>query len=288
MSTLTTRGSTTGASTTRGSSTGAESPPGWLVVGRSRAVLEVRLFFRDGQQVFWSFLYPTIMMVIFGSVFGDQTVASGVSYPQYFLPGIAATGVMLTSFQALAIDVAVARDQGELARLQATPMPPGAYFVGKAALVLVTATSQLVLLLLVARFGFGVPMPTDLGRWLTFGWVVALSAVAGTALGVAASSLPKSGRSASVVISPIALVLQFFSGVFFVYSELPTWMQQVAALFPLKWMTQGLRSVFLPASAASAEVGHDWEHGRTALVLAAWAIIGIVICVRTFRWRRAE
>lgn len=115
-------------------------PPGWLVVGRSRAALEVKLFFRDRQQVFWSFLYPTMMMVIFGSVFGDQTAAGGVSYPQYFLPGIAATGVMLTSFQALAIDVAVARDQGELARLQATPMPPGAYFMGKAASVLVTAT----------------------------------------------------------------------------------------------------------------------------------------------------
>lgn len=279
---------TTGASTTGASTSGADSLPGWLYVGRARAALEVKLFFRDRQQVLWSFLYPTIMMVIFGSVVGDQIVSGGVTYPQYFLPGIAATGVMLTSFQALAIDVAVARDQGDLARLQATPMQPVAFFVGKAALVLVTAGGQMVLLLLVARFGFDVDMPTDLGHWLTFAWVVALSAVAGTALGVAASSFPKTGRSAAVVISPIALVLQFFSGVFFVYSELPTWMQQVAALFPLKWMTQGLRSVFLPDAAAAAEVGHGWEHGETALVLGAWAIVGIVLCVRTFRWRRAE
>ena len=56
------------------------------------------------------------------------------------------------------------------------------------------------------------------------------------------------GRDAAVV-----LVLQFISGVFFVFSELPTWMQRIAALFPLKWMAQGMRSVFLPDSFATQE-----------------------------------
>ena len=65
-------------------------------------------------------------------------------------------------------------------------------------------------------------------------------------------------------------------------------MQQVAALFPLKWLTQGMRSVFLPDQAAAVEIAGSWEHGRTALVLAAWVIIGAVVCVRTFRWRRAD
>jgi hypothetical protein len=50
------------------------------------------------------------------------------------------------------------------------------------------------------------------------------------------------------------IILQFFSGVFFVFTDLPGWMQQVAALFPLKWMTQGMRSVFLPDSFAAQEV----------------------------------
>jgi glutamate synthase domain-containing protein 3 len=40
-------------------------------------------------------------------------------------------------------------------------------------------------------------------------------------------------------------------------------MQQVAAIFPLKWMTQGARSVFLPDSFASREVAGNWETGRT-------------------------
>ena len=62
-------------------------------------------------------------------------------------------------------------------------------------------------------------------------------------------------------------------------------MQQVGAVFPLKWMAQGLRSVFLPDTAAPAGAGrHRWEHGRIALVLAAWCVGGLVLCLMTFRW----
>jgi ABC-2 type transport system permease protein len=260
--------------------------PSALAIAKARAVLELRLFFRDRQQVIFSFLYPVIMMVIFGSVFRHDTVRGHVTYAQYFVSGIAATGIILSTFQALGIRIAAERDAGELARLQSLGTPPVAYFAGKAAQVIATVTLQLTGLLVVARYGFDVPLPQDAAHWLTFSWVALLGALAGTVLGVAVSLLPRDGRSADTVIAPIALVLQFFSGVFFVYAELPGWMRQVAALFPLKWLTQGMRSAFLPNAAAHAEVAGGWEHGRTAVVLAAWTVFGAVFCARRFRWRR--
>ena len=65
-------------------------------------------------------------------------------------------------------------------------------------------------------------------------------------------------------------------------------MQQIAALFPLKWLTQGMRSVFLPDQAALAETAGSWEHGKTALILIAWTVIGLALSMRTFRWQRAS
>ena len=59
-------------------------------------------------------------------------------------------------------------------------------------------------------------------------------------------------------------------------------------MFPLKWMAQGMRSVFLPASAESWEVSGSWQHGATALVLVAWAVAALVVGVRTFRWQRRD
>ncbi len=255
-------------------------------IALARVGVELRLFVRDRQAMIFGFLYPALMMSIFGSVFEGESVPGGITYPQYFLPGIAATGIMLTSFQSVGTSVATERQDGSLARLQALPMPAWCYFAGKAGLVVVSTAGQLALLLVVARTLFDVPLPVDTGHWLTFAWVAVLGSLAGTTAGIAASRLAKSPASAGVVFAAIALVLQFFSGVFFVYSQLPTWMQQVAALFPLKWMTQGLRSATLPDQAKAAEVAGAWEHGTTALVLGIWVIMAVVVSARTFRWRR--
>ena len=120
--------------------------------------------------------------------------------------------------------------------------------------------------------------------WLRFTWLILLGSACSTVLGIAFSSVPKSGRGASAVVSPIVIILQFLSGVFFVFSDLPKWIQDIAAVFPLKWLTQGMRSVFLPDSFAMKEAGHSWELGKTALILVVWLIIGTILSIRTFKW----
>ena len=211
-----------------------------------------------------------------------------VSFAQYFLPGMIATGMMLTSFQALATSLAVERDDGSLKRLRTTPLPPVAFFLGKIGQVLVVSLAQTTLLVAAGALLFGIEVPGSLDAWVTFAWVFVLGTAVGTVCGIAFSSVPRSGRSVTAVVLPVVLVLQFTSGVFFVFSDLPTWMQRFAEVFPLKWLAQGMRSVFLPDSAQAAEVSGSWQHGPTAVILVAWLILGLVVCVRTFRWRRRD
>ncbi|MGR7025454.1 ABC transporter permease [Geodermatophilus sp. URMC 62] len=265
---------------------GRPAPPSAAAIGLARTALELRLYVRGPAQVVFSFAYPIVMLVVFASVFAGEDRPGGVPFAQYFLAGIAATGIMLTSFQAVGTAIAEERDRGDLARLQTLGTPPVGYFLGKAGQVLVTTVLQLAVLLTVAALAYDVSLPTDAGRWLTFAWVVLGGALAGTVLGIAVASVGSS-RSVGNGIAAFAIVLQFFSGVFFVFSELPPWMQEVAAVFPLKWLVQGMRSVFLPDAAAAVEPAGSWEHGTTALVLAAWVVIGVVVCARAFRWRRA-
>ncbi len=87
-------------------------------------------------------------------------------------------------------------------------------------------------------------------------------------------------------MSPIVLVLQFMSGVFFVFSQLPGWMQTIASIFPLKWLTQGMRSVFLPDTFAAQEVSGGWDLPMVALVLAVWTVVAAVLALTTFKWQR--
>jgi ABC-2 type transport system permease protein len=76
--------------------------------------------------------------------------------------------------------------------------------------------------------------------------------------------------------------------VFFTWDSLPTWMQQVASVFPLKWLAQGMRSVFLPDEFMAVEPAGSWQHGATVAVLAAYLVLGLVVAVRTFAWRRRD
>ena len=49
-------------------------------------------------------------------------------------------------------------------------------------------------------------------------------------------------------------------------------------------MAQGFRYVFLPDGMKINEAAGQWELGRTALVLGIWGVIGLVLCLVTFRW----
>lgn len=254
-----------------------------LQLGLARGLLEIKQFLRQRESVVFTILFPVILLFIFGSVF-DNNIAPGVTFSQYFVSGMIASGLVNSGFQVLAISIPVERDFGTLKRLRGTPMPTASYFIGKGIQVLFSMALQVLLLLFFGTLLFGLELPTELSRWLTFTWLLLLGTAASTLLGIAFSVVPKSGRSASAVVSPIVIILQFFSGVFFVFTSLPTWMQQFAALFPLKWLTQGMRSVFLPESFAAQEAAHSWELNKIFIILIIWLIAGTLISLRTFKW----
>jgi ABC-2 type transport system permease protein len=259
--------------------------PSTLRIGVSRGFLELKQFFRQRESVVFTLLFPVLLLLIFGSVFKDE-IAPGVTFSQYFVAGMIASGLVNTGFQQLAITIPMERDDGTLKRLRGTPAPASSYFIGKIILVFVSMSIQVILLLIFGVVLYGITLPSDGAHWITFVWVMILGLISSTLLGIAFSSVPKSGRGASAVVSPIVIILQFFSGVFFVFTQLPSWMQNFAAIFPLKWLTQGMRAVFLPESFAAQEVAGSWELGKIALILGVWSIAGFFLALKTFRWEK--
>ncbi|MFD5079028.1 ABC transporter permease [Streptomyces sp. NPDC058371] len=263
----------------------AERLPGAWGLGLQRGALELKQFFRQRDQVVFTFAFPVVFLFLFASIFSDDVRGAGITASQLYVPSMMAAGIMSTSFQSLGISIAIERDEKVLRRLRGTPMPPVAYFLGKIWLVLVTGALETAVLLVVGTTLYDVDLPSDAGTWFDFAWVFTLGLTACSLLGIAISSVPKSGRSAtSVVVLPF-LVLQFISGVYIAIDTIPDWMLNIGALFPLKWMCQGLRGVFLPESAQVLEQAGGWEFGRIALVLGAWCVGGLLLCLLTFRWK---
>lgn len=267
--------------------------PGILRSGISAAGLELRAYFRTPDTVFFTFLFPILMLGIFGVAFESQgdvgtqpDGTGGINMAAYYLPGMVAAGIMLSGLQNLAIDIAREKGEGWLRRLGGTPLSPVSYFIGKAGQILVTSLLQLALLFAFAVFALKVELPNDPELWLRFSWIFLLGIATMTLLGIALSALPRSSRSATAVVIPIVLILQFISGVYLQFSMLPEWLQNIAGLFPLKWLAQGMRSVFLPDHFASLEASGAWDLGLVVLNLGIWLVVGLVVSLLTFRWQR--
>jgi ABC-2 type transport system permease protein len=267
---------------------------GILPIGATRIGYETKGYFRSPDAVFFTFLFPIIMLGIFTAAFsaaGDIQAgpgSEGISVGAYYLPGMLAAGMLLSGVQNLAVEIATEKGDGTLKRLGGTPLSPVSYFLGKIGQVFVTATLQAALLLLVSATLFNIAMPTEPGAWLTFAWVFVLGVTTSALLGIALSAVPRSGRSATAVVIPIVLVLQFISGVYLRFNILPEWMQNLASLFPLKWMAQGMRSVFLPDAFKVLEQNGEWELGWVAAWLIGWLVSGLVVSRLTFRWIRRD
>ncbi|MER7822087.1 ABC transporter permease [Streptomyces sp. NPDC096097] len=259
--------------------------PGIWRASVARSSVELKSFFRNKQSLIFTLLFPVLMLLVFGSIFSGKVAGTDTDLKQVFMAGIIASGVMSTAFSGLAINIAIERDTGTVRRLAMTPMPKSAYFIGKLVRVVVTTVLETALLMAIAVTAFGLPLPSTAQRWTTLGWDLALGTVACALLAVAYSAIIPNSRSAAAIVTPVFMVTQFISGVFFPFNQLPSWMQTLAAFFPLKWIAQGFRSVFLPDSFAVVEPAGNWELGRIALILALWSLAGLVLTAMSFRWR---
>ena len=259
-------------------------PPGAVRIGLSRGWMEIRTFTREWEGVLFTFMLPTVILVLFATVMGGM-FDMAMPAVDYFLPGLMAMGLMSVSFQTLGVAIASEREYGALRRLRGTPMAPSAYFVGKTILVLFLALGQVVLLLGVAYLFFDATLPTSLEAWATIAWVFLLGTVGSSLLGLAISSLARTAQAASAVVTFPFLILQFISGIFIPVAARPEWVLNAAALFPLLWMAQGMRAGFFPEEMAQFEPSGTWDLHLVALTLGAWCVVGLVLTLLTFRWK---
>ena len=132
--------------------------------GSARVGIELKTLFRDRESAVFTFAAaddPACSSSARCSAGRSSTRSPGITFAQYFVAGMIASGIVYTSFQNLAIGIPQERDLGTLKRLQGTPMPRGAYFLGKIGQVAVTYVGQLILLMAIGVLLFHIHAARD-------------------------------------------------------------------------------------------------------------------------------
>lgn len=235
-------------------------------------------FIREPIGLAMEFFYPLFMLGIFNAVFSDD-IAPGVSYAEYLLPAMITTGILTTCLQNLTISVATERERGYLKRLSGLPAPAWAYVASKCLSNAVLALANATMLMLVAHYALDIDMPSTGRAWGLYATTTLLMISACTALGLAIGRLRPNARAASGVITPVVIILQFVSGIFFPLGQLPDWMVHTFSVLPVRWSAELMRESFLPADFALAEPTGTWETGKGLAILVAWLVAGVAAAI---------
>ncbi len=247
---------------------GAAPRPKMIV---AQAGLELRTLLRNGEQLLLTLIIPVLLLVVFGS---EPLISVGRgSRIGFVAPGILALAVMSTSFTSLAIGTAFERRYGVLKRLGATPLGREGLIGAKALTVLAVQAGQIVLIVIVSALLGWRPVVTA---------VSVLSAVLVIGLGSAAFSglamlMAGTLRAEATLAAAnlVYLVLLGVGGVVFPLTKFPVGARPVLRLLPSGAMSHGLRAVLRYGAGLPV---------RDIVVLGVWAVVGIGLAARTFRW----
>jgi ABC-2 type transport system permease protein len=246
-------------------------------LGLSRGWREFRQTLTSVQDIFWYvFLAVTFVVVLFFQ--RDSTVkGTNVSLAFSVLPSILGMMAAVGGLQGAAGSLAVEREDGTLLRAKAVPNGIVGYLTGRIVSVSLGALLGLVVILVPGLFLIPELAETGLSGWLTFLWVLALGLLATLPFGAIIGSLAKSPQTVFGLVMLPTMGVTAISGIFYPIFALPGWVQAIAQAFPIYWLGLGMRSAFLPDSAAAVEIGESWRHLETLAVLGAWALIGLVL-----------
>ncbi len=210
----------------------------------------------------------------------EEVAGTGLLTPTVALPGVLGALLAFGVIIGPAFSLAMEREDGTLLRHKALPHGMRGYVTGQLVYHSLGMFPTFLVLLVPGFLLFDGLMQRGAVGWLTVAWVTLLALAATLPLGmVLGAVVPSTQKVGTWGMLPVLLVTAV-SGVFYPVQALWGWVQVLAQVFPVYWIGLGMRSAFLPAEAAAAELGDSWRTGQVALVLLAWAVVGLVAAPR--------
>jgi ABC-2 type transport system permease protein len=240
---------------------------------------QLRLYWRSRELAFFTFALPIIMFFLLGSVYGNDRIKyeHNVRGADYLLAGMLGYGAIATGFAGLSILLVLRRESGILKRLRATPLPAATHIAALLATTILAYALEAVVMIALGRLAFD----THVEHAVSLALALLLGIASFTALGLALTSVIKSGEGSSAVVNAIYLPASFISGAFFSSHSFPGFLRAIADVLPLIYVIRLVRDVML----RGAQI---WDRPGAVAVVAAWGVFGAIVAARRFRWEPRE
>ncbi len=241
--------------------------PGRQILAQTQ--VELLLTLRRGESVLITLIVPVLLLIFFASL--NIIPATSGKAVDFLLPGMLALAVMATGMVSLGIATAYERYYGVLKRLGSSPLPRSGLIIAKVISVLVLELIQVIVLIGVAVVLYG---------WRPAGsppltlLVLAIGTVTFASLGLAMAGALRAEVTLAGA-NGLYLLFLLLGGGILPLSHLPPTLAAIAQILPAAALTQALQATMSNGAPFPA---------FALLTLVIWAVIILLVAIRTFRW----
>lgn len=239
------------------------------------AVVNLKLLLREPVGTFFTMAFPSLMVVLFGAIYGNQPVPAlrGHGWMDLCMPGYTAMVLSTVGLMGIPITISGYRESGALRRLRATPLKPLTYIAADVTSFMVMALGGMGVLMATGRALHGVHF---YGHVPTVISAVAFSALAIFGVGYLVAAFSPGARAAQVIGMTVFYPMLFLSGAAIPLEVLPESINSLSAYMPLTYAVQLLRGLWF---------GGAWaDHLPETAVLAGVFVVTAGLAARFFRW----
>lgn len=235
---------------------------------------ELKLMVREPLPAFFVFLFPTVLVVILGSIpsFREPSAdLGGVRVIDLYVGISVALVIAMLALQVTPAVLSSYREKGILRRLATTPVSPIKLLGAQLVMSLICAIISAALVLAVGRIAFDVPLASQFA-----GFVVAflLCALGVLAIGVVIAALAPTAKAGNAIGTVLFFPSMFFAGLWTPREVMPAVLQRIGDFTPLGAGERALNDA----------MSGNWPNLLSVTVLGAYVIVFGLAASRLFRW----
>lgn len=238
-------------------------------------ITDLRLFLREPITAFFTLGFPIMLVLIFGSMFGNEPtpLLGGYGSMDVSMPAYTALILGSVGFMTVAMGTSSYREMGVLRRYRATPLRPVTYILADVTVNLIMTLLGMAGVVLVGWLLYRVRFE---GQPFSVFVAVVLSALAMFSIGYLMASLAPNARAAQVISMVIFYPMMFLSGAGMPLELLPATIRRIADFLPLTYPVRLLRGLWF---------GGTWsEHWLEVAILGGILVVCTALASRLFRW----
>lgn len=190
----------------------------------------------------------------------------------YMVPGVICVLLLQMLVPLTSLGIVREKERGTIEQLRVTPIRPVEMILGKTLPGVIVGYFNVLVILIVGRFWFGVPVK---GSIVTLLFSCGLFIFSALALGIFISTICQTQQQAMFTGQFFMVPNILLSGFMFPISSMPPAMQYLTYLIPLRYFLIIVRGVFLKG----VGLEHLWPH---ALALAVFGTVMLILSILRF------